>query len=132
MTGPHPTTAVVFDHTALLTLGIGNRMLSGLVAQAHLQPGRYVYAPALCLTAAVAQRPELADHIGLLPAIQVIDLDYTAAAATGSFIATGVDWRAAHAINAARPTVDWPTGRPVLTTAPEIYSGWGIDVISVT
>ena len=56
MSGP-PLAAVVFDHTALLTLGAGNRLLSGLVAQAHLQPGRYVYAPALCLTAAIAQRP---------------------------------------------------------------------------
>jgi len=56
VSGP-PLAAVVFDHTALLTLGAGNRLLSGLVAQAHLQPGRYVYAPALCLTAAIAQRP---------------------------------------------------------------------------
>jgi hypothetical protein len=94
---------VVFDHTALLTLGAGNRLLSGLVAQAHLQPGRYVYAPALCLTAAIAQRPGLVDHIGVLPVIQVIDLDYAASATVGSVIATGVDWRAAHAINAGRP-----------------------------
>jgi hypothetical protein len=45
---------------------------------------------------------------------------------------TGVDWRAAHAINAGRPTADWPTGRPVLTTTLEIYSDWGINTISVT
>ncbi|MGB6161267.1 MAG: hypothetical protein WCF33_11300 [Pseudonocardiaceae bacterium] len=44
-----PLVAVVFDHTALLTLGAGNRLLAGLVAQAHAQPGRYVYAPALCV-----------------------------------------------------------------------------------
>lgn len=131
MSGP-PLAAVVFDHTALLTLGVGNRLLSGLVAQAHRQPGRYVYAPALCLTAAIAQRPGLADHIGVLPVIQVIELDYAAAATVGSFIATGVDWRAAHAINVGRPTADWPTGRPVLTTTPEIYSDWGINIISVT
>jgi hypothetical protein len=43
-----------------------------------------------------------------------------------------VDWRAAHAINAGRLTADWPTGRPVLTTTPEIYSDWGINTISVT
>lgn len=100
--------------------------------QAHLQPSRYVYAPALCLTTAVAQRPGLADHIGVLPAIRVVDLDYVAAAVVGSFIATGVDWRAAHAIHAGRPTPDWPTGRPVLTVTPEVYTGWGIDVVSVT
>jgi hypothetical protein len=132
VSGPPPGAALVFDHTALLTLGAGNRALSGLVAQAHQRPARYVYVPALCLTAAIAKRPGLADHIGVLPAIEVIDLDYAAAAAVGSFIATGVDWRAAHAIDAGRPTADWPTGRPVLTTTPEIYDGWGIGVISVT
>ena len=42
------------------------------------------------------------------------------------------DWRAAHAINVGRPTADWPAGRPVLTTTPEIYSDWGINTISVT
>ncbi|MGH3696931.1 MAG: hypothetical protein ACRDRX_23620 [Pseudonocardiaceae bacterium] len=35
------------------------------------------------------------------------------------------------------PPVDWPIGRPVLTTTPEIDSDWGINdwginVISVT
>ncbi|MGH3870450.1 MAG: hypothetical protein ACRDSR_02880 [Pseudonocardiaceae bacterium] len=80
-----PLVAVVFDHTALLSLGAGSRMLSGLVAQAHQRPGRYLYAPALCLTAAVAERPGLADHIGVLPAMQVIDLDYPAESyATGA------------------------------------------------
>lgn len=61
MSGRQPT-AVVFDHTALITLGVGSPLLSGLVAQAHIQPSRYVYAPALCLTAAIAQRPGLADR----------------------------------------------------------------------
>ena len=84
-----PLVAVVFDHTALLALGAGSRMLSGLVSQAHLRPGRYIFAPALCLAAAIAQRPGLADHIGVLPAMQVIDLDYPAADAVGGFFAAG-------------------------------------------
>jgi hypothetical protein len=123
---------VVFDHTALLALGAGSRMLSGLVAQAHSRPGRYVFTPALCLVAAVAQRPGLADHIGVLPAMQVIDLDYPAAAAIGGFIAADMDWRAAHAVDAGRPTAEWPTGRPVITTAPEAYASWGVEVITAT
>lgn len=124
--------AVVLDHTALLALGAGSRMLSGLVVQAHVDPGRHVYSPALCVTAAVAQRPGLADHIGVLPALQVIDLDHPAAAAVGSVVAAGMDWRAGQAVSAARPTADWPTGRPVLTTSPDTYRGWGVEVITVT
>lgn len=124
--------AVVFDHTALLALGAGSRMISGLVSQAHLSPNRYIFAPALCLTAAIAQRPGLADHIGALPAIQVIDLDYPAAAAVGSFIAAGMDWRGSQAIDAGRPTPEWPGGRPVVTTTPQPYTDWSIEIITAT
>ncbi len=84
--------AVVFDHTALLSL------------------------------AAVAQRPGLADHIGVLPAIQVVELDYPAAA--------GMDWRRAQAVDTGRPSAEWPNGRPVITTTPEPYSGWGVEIIT--
>lgn len=127
----NPLRAVVLDHTALLTLGSGNRLLSGLVSHAHALPGRYVYTPALCLVAAVAQRPGLADHIGVLPAVQVVELDYAAAATVGGFVATGVDWRAAQAIDAGRPTAEWPSGRPIVTTTPETYTGWGVQIITV-
>ncbi len=124
--------AVVFDHTALLALAAGSRMLSGLVSQAHLRPNRFIFAPALCLTAAIAQRPGLADHVGALPAMQVIDLDYPVAAAVGSFIAAGIDWRSAQAIDAGRPTAEWPGGRPVITTTPQPYADWGIEIITAT
>ena len=127
-----PPAAVVFDHTALLAMGTGSPPASALVSQAHLQAGRHVYAPALCLTAAVARRPGLADHVGVLPALEVVDLDYVAAAAVGALIADGVDWRAAHAVHTGRPTADWPEGRPVVTTAPDAYAGRGLDVIRLT
>jgi hypothetical protein len=113
---------VVFDHTALLALGAGNQSLSRVVSQAHLQHGWYVYAPAMCLAAAVAERPALADHVGMLPAVEVVELGYAGAATVGRLVASGVDWRAAQAIDAARPTVDWPTGRPVVTTMPQAYT----------
>lgn len=123
--------AVVFDHTALLALGAGSRMLSGMVSQAHARLGRHVFVPALCLAAAVAQRPGLADHIGVLPALQVVDLDYPSAAAVGGFIGAGVDWGGAQAIDAGRPTAEWPAGRPVVTARPGQYAGWGVEIITV-
>jgi hypothetical protein len=121
--------AVVFDHTALLALGAGNRMASHVVTEAHREPGRYVYAPALCLIAAVADRPALADHVGMLPAVEVIDLGYAAAAEVGRLIGDGMDWRAAHAVDAARPSLEWPAGRPVITDAPDAYAGFGVRTI---
>jgi hypothetical protein len=123
--------AVVFDHTALLALGAGNQLVSRVVTQAHHLPGRYVYAPAMCLAAAAADRPGLADHVGMLPAVEVIELGYAAAAAVGRLISDGMDWRAAHAVDAARPSLDWPAGRPVVTDAPGTYAGLEVKTISL-
>lgn len=121
--------AVVFDHTALLALGAGSAALSGFVSKAHTEPDQYVYTPALCLAAAVAQRPGLADHLGLLPSVQVVELDYAGASAVGGFVASGVDWQAAQAITVGRPTPEWPRGRPVLSSSPTTYLGWNVRVI---
>jgi hypothetical protein len=124
--------AVVFDHTALLALGAGNQLVSRVVTQAHQAPGRYVYAPAMCLAAAVADRPGLADHVGMLPAVEVVDLGYAAAAAVGRLIGAGMDWRAAHAADTARPSLEWPAGRPVVTAAPGTYAGLSVRTISLS
>jgi len=121
--------AVVFDHTALLALGSGSQLASQLVVAAHGQPGRHVYAPALCLVAAVAQRPALADHIGALPAIEVVDLGYAAASSVGRLVAGGLTWQDAQAIDTARPGAEWPRGLPVVTTFPDAYHLCGIATI---
>ena len=115
--------AVVLDDTALLALGAGNQWLSRLIVAAAARTDAYIYAPALCLTAAVADRPRIGDHIGALAAIAVLDLTYTSASITGSVIATGTSWRQAHAVTTARPSIDWPTGLAIVTTAPDAYAG---------
>jgi hypothetical protein len=121
--------AVVFDHTALLALGAGSRLASQLVVAAHGQAGRQVYAPALCLVAAVAQRPALADHLGSLPAIEVVDLGYAAASSAGRLVAEGLPWQDSQAIDAARPSAEWPRGLPIVTTQPDLYRGYRIVAI---
>jgi hypothetical protein len=121
----------VLDHTALAALGRGHRLLSQLVDAAHRETDRHLYAPALCLAAAVAERPPLADHVGVLPAVEVVDLGYPSATAVGRLIAAGLDWRAAQAVDAGRPTIDWPAGRPVVTAVPDTYAPWGVAVITL-
>lgn len=112
---------IVLDDTALSALGAGNIWLSSLVAVAAGSTGTHVYVPALCLSAAVAERPLLADHIGGLPSITVLDLTYTGASLAGQFIAQGTSWRQAQAVVAARPSVEWPTGAAVATSTPQAY-----------
>jgi hypothetical protein len=123
--------AYVLDHTALSALGHGHRLLARLVDAAHHEADRHVYAPALCLAAAVAERPALGDHIGSLPAIEVIELGYASARAVGRLVAQGVNWRSAHAVDSGRPTVDWPDGRAVVTREPHVYAGLGVRLISL-
>jgi hypothetical protein len=119
----------VVDHTALAALGRGNRFMSRLVDNARLEPDWYVFAPALCLAAATAERPALADHIGSLRAVDIVDLGFPSAAAVGHLVAEGADWRVARAIDAGRPTVDWPNGRRVVTAEPDAYAKWDVATV---
>jgi hypothetical protein len=122
----------IVDHTALAALGRGNRFMSRLVVDAASESDVYVFAPALCLAAATAERPALADHIGSLRAVEIVDLGFPSAAAVGHLLAEGgADWRIAHAIDAARPTVDWPGGRPVVTAEPDAYAKWDVATIAL-
>jgi hypothetical protein len=121
----------VFDHTALLALGSGHHGLSRLVAAAHADAEHHLYAPALCVAAATAKDPGLADHIGALPAIVVLELGYPAAAAVGALITARVDWRLAHAVYSGRPTLDWPQGRPIVTATPRRYASLGVRTIAL-
>ena len=123
---------VVFDHTALLALGKGTPSLSRLIHLAHHDPGQHVYVPALCLAAATAERPALADHIGGLPGLEIVELGFAAASAVGRLVADGVDWRTAQAISTARPDPEWPQGRPVLTRIPKQYDGRGVEAIGLS
>ncbi|MCZ4124986.1 hypothetical protein [Streptomyces sp. H39-S7] len=118
----------LLDHTALLALGAGYPALSGFVVDAAA--GRAtVQVPALCLTAAEAERRGVAEHIGALPGLDIESLDLSATIPVGALIADGVDWRIAHAVHASRPTADFPQGRVVLSVQPHLYDGTGVDPI---
>lgn len=122
-------TGYVLDQTALGVLGSGNRLMSRLVVSAHDEPEIRLYVPALCLAAAQADRPGLANHVGSLPAVEVVDLGFVGAATVGRLIAEGVDWKLAHAIEVGRPALDWPDGRPVVTQQPGPYAARGVATI---
>jgi hypothetical protein len=41
------------------------------------------------------------------------------------------DWSGGHVLHLALPTVEWPRGRPVLTSTPTRYRGTGIRTIRI-
>jgi hypothetical protein len=111
--------ACLLDDSALLALGQGYPALSGFIIDAAA--GRAVLAvPALCLCAAEAQRPGIADHIGALP-VDIEPLDLSTTVPVGRLIGDGVDWRIAQAVVAALPSPVHPEGRVVLSVQPVRY-----------
>jgi predicted nucleic acid-binding protein len=102
-----------------------SRLLHGAI-----DGGPEIKIPALCLAAAAALRPAIADHIA----------DILAAAPAGAIDVCGLT-RTAHldALLALRPGLGWPAthaaahalaaGLPVLTVDPNRYTGVGLDVL---
>ncbi|UFQ17047.1 MULTISPECIES: hypothetical protein [Streptomyces] len=125
--------AVIFDDTAALALGAGNRMASRLVVEAEKDPALRVYVPALALAAAERDRAGVAEHVGSLPSVDITELDFAGAAAVGKRlrIDAEADWGGAHALHLALPSAEWPRGRPVLTRAPHRYRGTGIRTLRI-
>ncbi|MGR6998826.1 hypothetical protein ACU686_12975 [Yinghuangia aomiensis] len=122
-------TPVLLDHTALLALGKGHRRLSGFVVAAASGRGT-LQVPALSLVAAGREREYLAEHVASLPGVDIEPLDLAAALAAGDLAREGTDWRISHAVHLARPTLDHPGGRPLISFEPALYTGTGIDPIT--
>jgi hypothetical protein len=117
----------LLDDSSVLALGNGYPALSGFVVDAAA--GRAVLSvPALCLCAAEAQRPGIAEHLGMLP-VDIEPLELSAAIPTGRLIGDGVDWRIAQAVASARPSAIHPDGRVVLSVDTARYQGTGVEPI---
>jgi hypothetical protein len=117
----------LLDDSAVLVLGKGYPALSGFVVDAAA--GRAELAvPALCLCAAEARRPGVAEHIGMLP-VEIEPLDLSGTFPVGRLIGQGIDWRIAQAVAAALPSAAHPDGRVVLSVDSARYEGTGIEPI---
>ena len=103
---------VVMDETAMVAVGVGNRMVSRLIHRAHHDPGWHLYAPACALVEADRARPGIAEHIASMPAIVLLELNLAAALALGK----AGTWGQAHARFSAEPTVELPEGAFIATT----------------
>ncbi|MEU2624727.1 hypothetical protein ABZ642_42585 [Streptomyces sp. NPDC007157] len=99
-----------------------NSPASHFVANTEHGPTRHVYVPALCPAAAHGMRKGIAEHIGALPAVEIVELDFAGASSVGALLRDGVERRLGHAVHLSRPTVDWPDGRHVVTVDPDLHA----------
>ncbi|MER5312600.1 hypothetical protein ABT034_33025 [Streptomyces sp. NPDC002773] len=124
--------AVVLDHTAATALHDPKDPFNEAVAAFYVQASGglgTLYAPVLCLTAGDTDRPGLLAYINGLRFIQIEAFDTAAALAATGLLHAGHSWAAVHAIHAARPSADFPTGRYLLTLEPELYEGTGVQAV---
>lgn len=119
---------IILDHTAVLALCRGHRLLSGLAVVEVDDPAQRAHVPALCLVAASLERPGVAAHVGALPGLEFLPLDFAGAAAVEQVVSAGMDWAFAHAVYAtASDTVEGQ----ILTATPEAYDGTGVWVVDI-
>lgn len=119
---------IILDHTAVLALCRGHRFLSGLAVVEAGDPAQRAQVPALCLVSASLELPGIAAHLGALPGLEFLPLDFAATAAVEQAAGAGLDWRHAHAAYAA---VSDPAGGRVLSGTPEAYDGTGVWVVDI-
>ncbi|MEU6280798.1 hypothetical protein [Streptomyces sp. NPDC047028] len=119
---------IILDHTAVLALCRGHRLLSGLAVVEVDDPAQKPHVPALCLVAASLELPGVAAHLGALPGLEFLPLDFAGAAGVEAVISSGLDWPFGHAVYAA--VSDAAEGQ-VLTATPEAYDGTGVWALDI-
>ncbi|WP_331722661.1 hypothetical protein [Streptomyces sp. NBC_00122] len=127
-----PAIAVVLDHTAATALHDPKDPFNEAVAAFYVQASGglgTLYAPVLSLTAGDTERPGLLAYIHGLRFIEIEPFDTTAALAATELLHAGHSWSAVHAIHAARPSADFPSGRYLLTLTPEAYENTGVQAV---
>ncbi|MFJ1847051.1 hypothetical protein [Streptomyces sp. NPDC088146] len=124
--------AVVLDHTTATALHDPKDPYNEAVAAFYVQASGglgTLYAPVLSLTAGDTERPGLLAYVHGLRFITIEPFDTTAALTATELLHSGHPWAAVHAIHAARPSADFPSGRFLLTLTPELYEGTGIQAV---
>ncbi|MGQ0776742.1 MAG: hypothetical protein ACT4NY_20360 [Pseudonocardiales bacterium] len=118
----------LLDTTALTALP-ASRRVSLLVATApkfHLP----LYAPVTCVDAADRIRPGIARHIGRIPAIEPVDLTYSAVLDLRERTPeTTLD--VAHVVHLAHSSPDWSAGLIVATIQPDIYADFDLPIYPI-
>lgn len=115
----------LLDTTALTALPSSRRVSILITTAPHFHLP--LYAPVTCVDAADRIRPGIARHIGRVPAVEPVDLTYSAL----------LDLRertpqmaldVAHVVSLAHPSLDWSAGLIVATAQPDRYAGFDLPI----
>ncbi|OEV12724.1 hypothetical protein [Streptomyces nanshensis] len=112
----------VFDASALLAAGAGDRLASTLIHQSNFRPEWSLYVPLGALIQAEWDRKGIAEHFAALPGVVFVEMDLPAALSVSK--ASPDAWAESHVVHVATPSPlspVSPSGATVVTVRPELY-----------
>ncbi|MDQ3053335.1 MAG: hypothetical protein M3R66_05765 [Actinomycetota bacterium] len=118
----------LLDTTALTALPSSRRVSIFVTTAPHFHLP--LYAPVTCVDAADRMRPGIARHVGRVPAVEPVDLTYSAVLDLRErtpHMALDV----AHVVSLARPSPDWSSGLIVATAQPDAYAHFDLPIYPV-
>lgn len=121
---------LVLDTPSLLALS-GNRQVSALIHRAYLDADTRLWVPVLSVLEADVVLAGIAEHIGQLDVIHMLDLDYPAVLAVAQMRRDGVPAGVAAAVHAACHLPEWGSQVLVATIEPKAYVGQGVGVLDL-
>lgn len=121
---------LVLDAPTLLALA-GNRQVSALIHRAHFETETRLWVPALSALEADREYRGMAEHVGQLEVLHILDLDYPAVLATADLFHEGVPVGIGAAIHAARHLPEWGADALIATVEPKGYAGHGVPVLDL-
>ena len=120
---------VVLDHTALLAIRRSQHVARAIATAPAT--GGHLLVPAMCLLAAAAQDPPIADHVGALHNVHIVELGLPGARFAAPVLAAGVAWSHVHAGEVARVSPVQPHGLLVMTADPQVYAPFNIETFTL-
>ncbi|MFD9163980.1 hypothetical protein ACFVZ8_18650 [Streptomyces sp. NPDC059558] len=121
---------LVLDTPSLLALS-GNRQVSALIHHTHLDAETRLWVPVLSVLEADVVLAGIAEHLGQLDVIHMLDLDHPAVLAVAQMCRDGVPAGVAAAVHAARHLPEWGSQALVATVEPKSYEGQGVGVFDL-
>lgn len=121
---------LILDTPTLLALS-GNRQVSALIHRANFEPEVRLSVPVLAVLQADLEHPGIAEHVGQLDVLHMLDLDYPATVTVAQLHRNGTPVGVAVAAHAARTLPQWDTDALVATVNPAAYTNLDVPVFDL-
>ncbi|MFE5327206.1 hypothetical protein ACFRCG_12555 [Embleya sp. NPDC056575] len=122
---------IILDTGAVKALAAGHKTLNLLAGNMARTPGDHLVIPALCLTQAEAEEPDVSRRVLALTSVNVDPLDTVAAIGVGTMIRDGLGGPdTCHALYCALPRAEF-TGMSILLTPHEDAYPPGIITVDI-